>query len=156
MAKTVVLNFHETLLHRSDVQLLEGPHWLNDNIISFYFEYLEKVIFQDSRELLFVAPEVTQCIKMVGSSEIKTFLDPLGVESKKFVFFALNDNDSPDTAGGSHWSLLVYSRPEGCFYHMDSSSGSNHNVAWDFASHLMTFFSRHGKLIDKQHKILAL
>ncbi|CAG9788717.1 unnamed protein product [Diatraea saccharalis] len=143
MAKaSVVLSFHEILLHQSDVELLEGPYWLNDTIISFYFEYLEKVIFLNTNELLFISPGVTQCIKMVDTEEIKTFLEPLDINSKKFVFFALNDNDSPDTAGGSHWSLLVYSRPESCFYHLDSSSGSNHNVAWEFASHLISYFSK--------------
>ncbi|CAG4951958.1 unnamed protein product [Colias eurytheme] len=143
MAKAyVVLSFHETLLHQSDVELLTGPHWLNDTIISFYFEYLEKVKFSDSNDILFVSPEVTQCIKMVSTEEIKIFLEPLNIEAKKFVFFALNDNSSPDTAGGSHWSLLVYSKVENCFFHLDSSSGSNHNVAWDFASHLMTYLSR--------------
>lgn len=146
MAKsTVVLNFHETLLHRSDVEILEGPYWLNDTIISFYFEYLEKIVFQKSSDLLFVTPEVTQCIKMVNSGEIKTFLEPLDVKNKNFIFFALNDNDSPDSAGGTHWSLLVYSKPESCFFHIDSSSGSNHNVAWEFASHLMSFFLKSGE-----------
>lgn len=146
MAKaSVVLSFHEILLHRSDVELLDGPYWLNDTIISFYFEYLERVLFSGASELLFVSPEVTQCIKMVETEEIKTFLEPLDINRKSFVFFALNDNDSPDTAGGSHWSLLVYSKPETCFYHLDSSSGSNHNVAWEFASHLITYFSRGGK-----------
>ncbi|XP_028160173.1 sentrin-specific protease 8 [Ostrinia furnacalis] len=143
MAKaSVVLSFHEILLHRSDVELLDGPYWLNDTIISFYFEYLERILFSGASELLFVSPEVTQCIKMVETNEIKTFLEPLDINRKRFVFFALNDNDSPDTAGGSHWSLLVYSKPESCFYHLDSSSGSNHNVAWEFASHLITYFSK--------------
>lgn len=148
MAKIVVLSFHEILLHRSDVDLLDGPHWLNDTIISFYFEYLEKVIFRKTNDILFVSPEVTQCVKMVTTAEIKTFLEPLGIKNKNYVFFALNDNDSPDVAGGSHWSLLVYSKPESGFFHVDSSSGSNHNVAWEFASHLMTFFSRSGECIN--------
>ncbi|KAI8439425.1 hypothetical protein MSG28_013219 [Choristoneura fumiferana] len=149
---SVILSFHEILLHKSDVDLLDGPYWLNDTIISFYFEYLERVMFNTATELLFVSPEVTQCIKMVKTDEIKTFLEPLGVSRKKFVFFALNDNDSPDTAGGSHWSLLVYSKPESCFYHLDSSSGSNHDVAWEFASHLMSYFSNTGAInfVDKE------
>ncbi|CAF4931061.1 unnamed protein product [Pieris macdunnoughi] len=148
MAKAyVVLSFHETLLHQSDVDLLNGPYWLNDTIISFYFEYLEKVLFSDVNDILFVSPEVTQCIKMVTTDEIKIFLEPLNIDSKKFVFFALNDNSSPDTAGGMHWSLLVYSKIENCFFHLDSSSGINHDVAWDFASHLMTYFCR-GDLIN--------
>lgn len=146
MAKSpVVLSFHEVLLHQSDVDLLNGPHWLNDTIISFYFEYLEKVVFKNANDLLFVSPEVTQCIKMVSVNEITTFLQPLGIQNKKFVFFALNDNNEPDMAGGSHWSLLLYSKPDGSFFHIDSSSGSNHNVAWDFSSHVMSFFSKTGE-----------
>lgn len=143
---SVVLSFHEILLHQSDVALLNGPHWLNDTIISFYFEYLEKVTFSKDKHILFVSPEVTQCIKMVEASEIGIFLEPLNIKTKKFVFFALNDNDSPERAGGSHWSLLVFSRNENCFYHLDSSAGSNHNVAWDFSSHLMSYFGEGGKI----------
>lgn len=146
MAKSaVVLSFHEILLHQSDVELLNGPHWLNDTVISFYFEYLEKMIFSKEKDLLFVSPEVTQCIKMVEASDIGIFLEPLQINTKKFVFFALNDNSSPDAAGGSHWSLLVYSQNENSFFHYDSSSGSNHDVAWDFASHLMSYLSKQGK-----------
>lgn len=148
MAKaSVVLSFHDILLHRSDVELLDGPHWLNDTVLSFYFEYLEKVVFNKASDLLFVSPEVTQCVKMVQIEDIKTFLEPLGVKTKKIVFFALNDNDTPDMAGGSHWSLLVYSKPENSFFHLDSSSGSNHNVAWDFASHLIPYLSAEGKIL---------
>lgn len=149
MAKaSVVLSFHNILLHVSDVELLDGPHWLNDTVISFYFEYLEKVVFSKTNNLLFVSPEVTQCVKMVKTEEIKTFLEPLGVIKKEIVLFALNDNDTPDIAGGSHWSLLVYSKPENCFFHLDSSSGTNHNVAWDFASHLIPYLSAEGKTIS--------
>ncbi|CAG4956095.1 unnamed protein product [Parnassius apollo] len=153
MAKSsVVLSFHETLLHQSDVALLDGPYWLNDTIISFYFEYLERVIFSKASNLLFVPPEVTQCIKMVQPEEINIFLEPLNITMKQFIFFALNDNNSPDMAGGSHWSLLVYSKTESCFFHLDSSSGSNHSAAWDFASHLMSYLAKNGTInfIDKE------
>ncbi|KPI96998.1 Sentrin-specific protease 8 [Papilio xuthus] len=83
---------------------------------------------------------------MVQPEEIKIFLEPLNISMKQFVFFALNDNNSPDMAGGSHWSLLVYSKMESCFFHLDSSSGSNHNVAWDFASHLMSYLAKQGTI----------
>jgi len=33
-----VLSYHDTCLKESDVSLLEGPRWLNDKIIAFYFE----------------------------------------------------------------------------------------------------------------------
>lgn len=120
----IVLSFHESLLRVSDVQLLQGPHWLNDQIISFYFEYLEKIKYKANQDMLFVSPEVTQCIKIVPEAEIGIFLSPLGAETKPFIFFPLNDN-STHRAGGSHWSLLVFSRPESAFFHFDSSASTN-------------------------------
>lgn len=121
----VVLSYHECLLRESDVNLLMGPFWLNDQIISFYFEYLEKNEFKMfKKNLLFVSPEVTQCIKIVPEDEVDVFLAPLKANEKDFIFFPLNDNDK-DTAGGFHWSLLVYSRPENSFFHFDSSNESN-------------------------------
>ncbi len=40
MSGTTVLSYHDTCLKESDVALLKGPQWLNDKIISFYFEYV--------------------------------------------------------------------------------------------------------------------
>lgn len=122
----VALNYHDTCLYFSDVDLLKGPFWLNDQLISFYFEYLERDIFEDfSDRFLFVSPEVTQCIKF-SPEDVAMFLEPLRAHEKDFLFFALNDNLQVERAGGSHWSLLVYSRPENTFFHYDSSYGSNH------------------------------
>lgn len=123
--KLVVLNFHESLLRQSDVNLLMGPYWLNDQIISFYFEYLERIIFKNENRLLFISPEVTQCIKIVPETEINIFLDPLQANEKLFIFFALNNNDEADSVGGTHWSLLVFSRPEKKFFHYDSMNSFN-------------------------------
>lgn len=123
--KFVVLNFHESLLRQSDVNLLMGPYWLNDQIISFYFEYLERIIFKNENRLLFISPEVTQCIKIVPETEINIFLDPLQANEKLFIFFALNNNDEADSVGGTHWSLLVFSRPEKKFFHYDSMNSFN-------------------------------
>lgn len=120
----ISLSFHESLLRLSDVQLLQGPHWLNDQIISFYFEYLEKCKYESNKDMLFISPEVTQCLKIVPDSDLAIFLSPLGADRKPFIFFPLNDNDSHQ-AGGSHWSLLVFSRNERVFYHFDSSGNSN-------------------------------
>lgn len=142
----IVLNFYESLLRQSDVDLLEGTNWLNDTIISFYFEYLERIYFKDYKNLLFIPPQVTQCIKIVQVQqieEIKVFLDPLDVNGRDFIFFALNDNES-SKAGGTHWSLLVYSKPERKWFHFDSSGGMNHDQAWDLATRI----SRSLKIAD--------
>lgn len=127
--RLLALNYQDCCLYLSDVDLLKGPHWLNDQIISFYFEYLEKDVWAEhSDRFLFVSPEVTQCIKF-APDDVELFLEPLRAHDKDFLFFALNDNLQVERAGGSHWSLLVYSRPENCFFHYDSSYGTNANHA---------------------------
>lgn len=122
---SIALSYHESCLRLSDVDLLKGPHWLNDQIISFYFEYLEKEVFERDERFLFISPEVTQCIKIVPKSEVSIFLEPLKASVRSIIFLALNDNSNADRAGGSHWSLLVFSRRENTFFHFDSSHNSN-------------------------------
>lgn len=137
----VILNFHEVLLHKSDTDLLNGPHWLNDKIISFYFEYLEKIAYKDEDKFLFISPEVTQCLKICPSEDLSVFLDPLQVKKRDFVFLALNDCVEVDFPGGTHWSLLVYSKPEDTFFHFDSLSGRNFKQAWKLAANLFRYIS---------------
>ncbi|KAG5895421.1 hypothetical protein JTB14_037580 [Gonioctena quinquepunctata] len=137
-----VLSYNESLLRESDVDLLKGPYWLNDTIISFYFEYLQTDLFGHNTFLLFVPPEVTQCIKVCPERELSVFLGPLLSEARRdFIFFALNDNELTDSSGGSHWSLLVFSRPERMFFHYDSSSSINESQAVEFAEKILKYFS---------------
>ncbi|XP_017769513.1 PREDICTED: sentrin-specific protease 8-like [Nicrophorus vespilloides] len=136
----VVLNFHESLLRVSDVELLTGPSWLNDTVISFYFEYLEVRKFKNNPTLLFVPPQVTQCVKITPVQEISVFLNPLDSGTKDFIFFALNDNEQTEVSGGTHWSLLVFSYPEKKIYHFDSSHGSNQYQAMELGSKILLYF----------------
>lgn len=146
----MVLSFHETLLRQSDVALLQGPHWLNDHIISFYLEYLDMVVFNNSKNMLFISPEVTQCLKIVSQDEINIFLEPLDAANKSFIFFPINDNER-DVAGGSHWSLLVFSRPEKVFYHFDSMSSSNEKHCEKFIPRIKSYLNVGTVLFRKAH-----
>lgn len=120
----ISLNYHDSLLRYSDIELLKGPYWLNDQIISFYFEYLQQQRFGSNNSILFISPEVTQLMKLMQGHDLETLLKEIRVVDKDFVFFALNNNETTK-AGGSHWSLLVLSRPESTFFHYDSSHKSN-------------------------------
>lgn len=75
---------------------------------------------------IFAGPEVTQAIKLTGNPlEVnEMFLEPLNFRDRTIIFFAINNN-SKDRAGGSHWSLCVYSKTENLFYHFDSLFSSN-------------------------------
>lgn len=77
---------------------------------------------------------------MAPLNELDVFLRPLAADSRDFIFFALNNNEETDYAGGSHWSLLVFSRPDRAFLHFDSSRGSNQDQASDLARKLMHYF----------------
>ncbi|XP_062868915.1 sentrin-specific protease 8 [Trichomycterus rosablanca] len=122
----VVLSYQDSLLRRSDVSLLEGPYWLNDQVIGFAFEYFATERFKNLGDAVcFISPEVTQFIKCsLSQEELAVFLEPLRLASRHWVFLAVNDN-SNQAAGGSHWSLLLYQGNTGRFSHFDSQSGAN-------------------------------
>ncbi len=143
----VVLSFGDAVVRESDLKLLSGPHWLNDRIISFYFEYLHQKKFDSSTRVVFVSPEVSQFLKLVSNAEIPIFLEPLALEEgKDVILFAVNNSNNPDEPGGSHWSLLIYSSQSEEFYHLDSSSGLNSNAARQIACRLHSFLSK--KMLD--------
>lgn len=159
-ADTTVLIYHDVCLKKSDgklshcslqqnihkrqqtfqplVEILRGPFWLNDQIIAFYFQYLENLKFQrHSDKFCFVSPQISQLIKMHSAEDSNLFLDPLKPENKQVIFFAVNDNESA-RAGGTHWSLLVFSRQEESFFSFDSLGSLNKHATKKLVSKLMT------------------
>lgn len=121
----VVVCLGDAILRQSDLELLKGPFWLNDRIISFYFEYLHQTKFDSSSKICFMSPEVSQFLKLVSSQEIPVFLEPLCMEEKELILLAVNNANDPDQPGGSHWSLLIFSSQAREFFHLDSSDGMN-------------------------------
>jgi len=124
MADRIVLDYENSILRQSDVDLLHGPHWLNDNLIGFWFEYLQNELCHDS-DVCLISPEVSQFIKLGSSVDAALMIEPLNLPSKSLVILPINDSSSFDSPGGSHWSTLIYSRTEKTFYHLDSMSGIN-------------------------------
>ena len=53
-------------------------------------------------------------MEFADDGELKTLLNKLEAPKKPFVLFVLNDNETTQS-GGTHWSLLVFSRPESLF-----------------------------------------
>jgi sentrin-specific protease 8 len=65
-----------------------------------------------------VRPAVVQLIKLFDPAALKesNTLAGLKLHTADLVFIPVNDNED-DTAGGSHWSLLVYWRSGNVFYY---------------------------------------
>jgi sentrin-specific protease 8 len=143
----IILSFHDSCLYESDVDILRSEtSWLNDRIITFYFEYLQHEIYE-SKDILLIGEflfwfkilitdlshqtgsEVTQAIKMMQDPDSinSIFLEPLDIASRQFLIFVINDNEK-NAAGGSHWSLLVYSKKDHKFFHFDSATSSNYGA----------------------------
>eukprot|EP00955_Chlamydomonas_euryale_P111693 366083-Chlamydomonas_euryale.AAC.19 len=65
-----------------------------------------------------------------GPEEAALVLEPLAVRQKELVMFAVNDNTDVEAAGGgSHWTLLLYSRSASSFRHYDSQSNRSSRAA---------------------------
>lgn len=137
----IVLSYYDSLLHRSDLELLDEGNWLNDRLIGLFYEYFDQELFQvNNNTFLFVNPSTVQYLKLCESlDEAKMcFLEPLGMDSKEVLFFPLNNNQS-NVAGGSHWSLVVIIRSTHSLVHFDST-GSNDNEAKKFYNKYKSFF----------------
>lgn len=131
----IILSYHDVVLRQSDVAHLEPRQWLNDMIISFWFEYLPREVYPEYRGLMyFMPPEMVQFIKAsssneTSSEELSSMLNPKELASKKVIFFPINDSPTDSvTVGGSHWSLLVFNGKSGSFEHYDSFTGSVNHV----------------------------
>ncbi|XP_011504795.1 PREDICTED: sentrin-specific protease 8-like [Ceratosolen solmsi marchali] len=135
----VFLSYNNSLIRQGDVNLLRGPYWLNDTIIGFYFEFLEDKYEALMPEALFVCPELTQLLKVTASNEYSALLDPIKAKEKNWIFFPLNDCSSLERPGGTHWSLLVFSKVEKSCFHYDSSRGLNTSIAKDLSKKIMHY-----------------
>ena len=99
-----LLEYADIVLRARDVSTLTGSQWLNDQIISFYFEYL-KAKADDLRIELIQAATVQLVLWTEGEGdELGPFLDPLDLFSKDLILLPVNNSDSPMTPeSGSHW-----------------------------------------------------
>lgn len=143
MGDPVVASLEDCLVRESDVALLDGPLWLNDRVIGFYFEHLHQTVFggNDSKVVL-LSPEVSQFLKLVPDEEVSAFVGPLELPSKEVIATAVNNESDPSRPGGSHWSLLVYSAQSRRFFHFDSSRGMNGDDARATANKIHSFLQR--------------
>ena len=148
MGDRIVLSYHDSLVRESDMELLTGRHWLNDNLIAFWMEYIQRSLFPDQTRVLCISPEVTQLLKLGDQAEINIFLDPLEANFKDYILLPVNDNMSTVASGGSHWSLLVFSRLDSKWYHYDSQRGSNYRDARCLVQRINRYLEREAVLVD--------
>ena len=58
----LIISYHDSCLYESDVDILSSEtEWLNDRIISFYFDYLQHEIYE-SKEILFLGKNKSSAV----------------------------------------------------------------------------------------------
>lgn len=126
--RTVSLRFQELSLLNSDVQLLQGPHALNERLLSFYYTYLQTRRYKMEPELHFLSPSLSHRLRLSALRERNRLVRDLKLPSKQFVFIPLSE--------GCHWSLLLVSRPDRKFYYFDPEDNRHLNLARLLYEHL--------------------
>jgi sentrin-specific protease 8 len=141
----IVLNYHDSLLRESDLKLLDESNWLNDQIISFVFEYFEYEKYNslvEENKIIFLNPNFTQILKINNDMGqlIEVFLDPLEVLKTEVIIFPINNNSTATIAGGSHWSIMAIYKNEHRFVHYDSFHSANKEIAIKIYNKFKSYF----------------
>ena len=86
-----VLSYGDCLLRVRDVALLTGPHWLNDAVMSFFFEYLRgegaRPDEPHADRVVLVDASLTFLLANVSPDEARAVLAPLGVSRAHMALF---------------------------------------------------------------------
>ncbi|GAV84121.1 LOW QUALITY PROTEIN: hypothetical protein CFOL_v3_27565, partial [Cephalotus follicularis] len=140
-----VLKYLHVTLRESELDILKGPRYLNDNIIDFCFTYLSSCWQSD--DILLISPSISFWIAHCQEStdSLKGVLQSdLNVRDKQQIVFSVNDNgDLSRTDGDTHWSLIVYYKKTNMFVHHDSE------YAIKFYHKIKGFFGSGGFLMGK-------
>ena len=119
MTDSIVISYHDSVLRQSDLALLSAPNWLNDQIISFFYEYLNNDEISDPR-IGYIDPSLVQLVKLCQEPfEADAMLQSLDLSSKEVILIPINDEQSTH-AGGTHWSLLVWFKEQEKLVHYNS------------------------------------
>lgn len=140
-----ILSYGDVVLHRSDLEILRSPYFINDRLIEFYFTHLSSSHSSAAAGeglLLLVPPSISfwlsHCPNTASRIEAAT---PLGLQDRDLVLFTVNNNvDVTLAEGGTHWSLLVYERGDNVFVHHDSCNGMNYQHARRLYDAVKIFF----------------
>ncbi len=108
----ILVSYHDSIVRLSNLQTLDDSNWLDDNIITFAFEYLQygsKFTNDNQNLFVFVTPPVVQLLKMSDDLFAEQLLQSIDFLEKKFLILPINNNKQVTIFGGSHWSLLILS-----------------------------------------------
>ncbi len=138
-----VCTLGDSTINEQDLDILrDSRSWLNDNVLTFYIEWLlhsQTPSTQESlKDAVILHPSAAFMLRMLPSEELvaSTGAGPnpfITAQSDQINFIALPINNEKNAlgGGGSHWSLLVIDKANKVGRHFDSSSTNNQQTAME-------------------------
>ncbi|CDH48725.1 cysteine proteinase [Lichtheimia corymbifera JMRC:FSU:9682] len=122
-----LLHYHDVVIRQHDYDTLADHCWLNDAILDFHMEYLDRnVISSDSKlKLLLLRPGMVELIVHIQDPTYLSSALPRDLDKADAIFIPINDSRPLAAYSGSHWSLMVFLRRFNAFFYYDSMGQSN-------------------------------
>ncbi|KAI8058740.1 hypothetical protein BDF21DRAFT_497487 [Thamnidium elegans] len=122
----LVLHYHDVVIRQSDLHTLLPGEWLNDTILEFHMEFLERTFVPKDANFLFLRPGIVHLITYAEGDvmELASAL-PKDMDKYAVIFMPINDGDPQKANSGTHWSLMVYIREANSFYYYDTLKFNN-------------------------------
>ena len=153
MDEEIILSTKNCSVTKEDIATLAPHTYLNDLIISFYYEIIQDKF--PSKDITLLDPAVSMSIILDSNDWSDEDLEdlkqciflPLELNKKKFIFAPINDNTKIQyKASGSHWTLNVIDVDNQLIYYLDSNQGD--------VSNAHVFHHRFEKLFGKKFKFI--
>ncbi|KAJ3338372.1 hypothetical protein HDU93_009608 [Gonapodya sp. JEL0774] len=125
---TVVVAYGDAVVRSQDLASVKNPSYLTDAVIDLWFELLED--FPARRDanahvsFHFLRPSISHLMTYISDARYLQQALPK-VDFQTAVFIPVNNNADVNSAGGTHWSMLVFFRPSKTFYYYDSARNMN-------------------------------
>ena len=103
--------------------------WVTDTIIAHNFNIIQQGINKTKYNVIFVDPSVVQILKKSDKNTVKDTIENFKMDEKEYIFLPVNNHNKLGEEGGSHWSLLVYSKEYRGFFHHDPIDRANYKHA---------------------------
>ena len=138
----IILTYKCCSLKKTDIDTLSDYQYLNDIIISFYYEILNEKYKSDDFVLLDPAVSMSIIVEENLDDINQCIFIPLQMDKKKFIFAPVNDNTKiAYQTGGSHWALNVIDVTNNEILYFDSML-SNINNARRFQKKVEKLFNK--------------
>ena len=140
---------------KSNINALTRASWLLDSHIDLAVEDIQEYEKSNGESTLYFVPSISHFIKVSPQDEIEAQLSQNDAIYKRHIAFVVNDCKGNLGSGeGSHWSLLVFSRNDNTWYHMDSGKRANALHAKQIADKVNKYLVSQGILENLNSKYI--